>query len=96
MAQLHKKFSDTQIKELTQRYLECKIKRSDIQKILSIGKTRFFALVKNYGQDLEFFSIKYIRKNDTNKIPWEVEDNIMNELALEKKLITDPKIPLRS
>lgn len=30
------------------------------------------------------------------KIPLEVEENIMTELAVEKKLITDPDIPLRS
>jgi len=40
MAQLHKKFSDNQIKELIGRYLEGKIKRSNIQKVLGIGKTR--------------------------------------------------------
>jgi len=46
MAQLHKKFSDNHIKELIGRYLEGKIKRTNIQKVLGIGKTRFFALVK--------------------------------------------------
>jgi len=96
MAQLHKKFSDNQIKELIGRYLEGKIKRSNIQKVLGIGKTRFFALVKTYRQDPLMFSIEYTRKNATNKIPLEVEENIMTELAVEKKLITDPDIPLRS
>ena len=96
MAQLHKKFSDNQIKELVGRYLEGKIKRSNIQKVLGIGKTRFFALVKTYRQDPLMFSIEYTRKNATNKIPLEVEENIMTELAVEKKLITDPDIPLRS
>jgi len=42
------------------------------------------------------FSINYVRKNSTNKIPLEIEENIIAELALEKKLITDPGIPLRS
>jgi len=42
------------------------------------------------------FSIEYTRKNATNKIPLEVEENIMTELAVERKLITDPDIPLRS
>jgi len=96
MAQLHKKFSDNQIKELIGRYLEGKIKRSNIQKVLGISKTRFFALAKTYRQDPLMFSIEYTRKNATNKIPLEVEENIMTELAVEKKLITDPDIPLRS
>ncbi len=96
MAQLHKKFSDDQIKELIGRYLENKIKRTDIQKVLGIGKTRFFALVKAYREDPLTFSVDYIRKNATHKISLEIEDNIMTELAVEKKLITDPEIPLRS
>jgi hypothetical protein len=96
MAQLHKKFSDIQIKELIGRYLEGKIKRSNIQKILGIGKTRFFALIKTYRQDPLAFSIEYTRKNATNKVPLEVEENILAELTVERKLITDPDIPLRS
>lgn len=64
--------------------------------MLGIGKTRFFALVKAYRQDPLVFSIEYTRKNATNKVPLEVEENILAELAVEKKLITDPEIPLRS
>jgi len=94
--QLHKKFSDNQIKELIGRYLENKIKRIDIQKVLGIGKTRFFALVKEYRQDPLTFSVDYFRKNATHKISIEVEDSIMTELVAEKKLITDPGIPLIS
>ena len=93
--QLHKKFSDIQIKELISRYLEGKIKREHIQKVLCIGKTRFFALLKKYRQEPNF-TIEYVRKNATNKIALEVEENIMNELAIEKELITDPNIPLSS
>jgi hypothetical protein len=43
--QLHKKFSDDQIKELLERYLGKKIKRAAIEKVLGIGKTRFFELL---------------------------------------------------
>lgn len=42
------------------------------------------------------FSIEYTKKNTTNKVPLEVEENILAELAVEKKLITDSAIPLRS
>ena len=57
MAQLHKKFSDNQIKELLGRYIEGKIKRTDVQKVLGIGKTRFFTLVKEYKKDPVSFSV---------------------------------------
>jgi len=46
MTQLHKKFSNNQIRDLLTRYEEKKIKRVDIQKVLSIGKTRLFAILK--------------------------------------------------
>jgi hypothetical protein len=88
--QLHKKFSNDQIKELLERYLHKKIKRSDIQKVLGVGKTRFFELVREYRDSPAGFSIEYTRKNATNKIAPEVEENIMVELEAEKRLIQDP------
>lgn len=81
--QLHKKFSDIQVKELISRYLDGKVKREHIQKVLRIGKTRFFAIIKKYRDEPDF-SIEYIRKNATNKIALEVEESIMAELAVKK------------
>ena len=96
MAHLHKKFTDNQIRDLLARYLEKKIKRVDIQKVLGIGKTRFFGIVKEYKKDPKAFSIEYVRANATNKISPEVEKNIVDEFKLEKKLIEDPETPVRS
>ena len=61
MVQLHKKFTDDQIKDLLNRYLKKEIERKYIQEILGIGKTRFFALVKDYRKNPEQFSIQYKR-----------------------------------
>jgi hypothetical protein len=88
--QIHKKFSDDQIKELLNRYLDKKIKRIAVQKVLGIGKTRFFELVREYRNNPIGFSVEYVRKNATNKIALEVEENIMIELEAEKRLIQDP------
>jgi len=96
MAQLHKNFTDHQVKELICRYLGKEIERSYIQEILGIGKTRFFALVKKYRKDPDSFSIEYKRKGNTRKISKDIEDNIMKELKIEKQLIVDPEVPLRS
>jgi hypothetical protein len=46
MQQLHKKFTDSQVKALITCYLKKEIGRKYIQEILGIKKTRFFALVK--------------------------------------------------
>jgi len=96
MEQLHKKFQDHQVKELICRYLSKEIGRSYIQEILGIGKTRFFALVKKYNEDPDNFSIEYKRKGISRKISKDIEDSIMKELEIEKKLIADPEVPLRS
>jgi len=96
MAQLHKNFTDHQVKELICRYLAKEIERSYIQEILGIGKTRFFALVKKYNEDQDSFSIEYKRKGTSRKISKDIEYNIMKELEIEKQLIADPEVPLRS
>jgi hypothetical protein len=96
MAQLHKNFTDHQVKELICRYLGKEIERSYIEEILGIGKTRFFALVKKYNKDPDNFSIEYKRKGTGRKISKDIEDSIMKELVIEKQLIEDPEVPLRS
>jgi len=96
MEQLHKKFKDSQVKELIYRYLEKEIERSYIEEILGIKRRRFYQLVKKYRDNPDNFSIEYKRKKPTRKISKDIEDNIMKELAIEKQLIVDPKITLRS
>lgn len=96
MVQLHKKFTDSQVKELIERYLKKEIERKYIQEILCIGKTRFFALVKNYHERPVGFSIQYKRKTETRSIPQSIEKNIIKELKIEKKLINDKNVPIRS
>jgi hypothetical protein len=96
LAQLHRKFTDEQVKELIGKYLREEVGRKYLQDILGINKTRFFALVKAYRDSPSEFSIRYVRKGKTRAIPEAVEDNILKELAIEKKLIDDKNIPLRS
>jgi len=45
VVQLHKRFTDEQVKELIEKYLRKEITRNYLQEILGIGKTRFFALI---------------------------------------------------
>ena len=61
MIQLHKRFSDDQVKNLFERYLKKEIERRYIQKILGVGKARFFALLKGFRRNHEQFSIQYKR-----------------------------------
>ncbi len=59
MAQLHKRFSDEQIRVLFQGYCQGQFSRVDLQEMLDIGKTRFFALLSEYRRDPETFTIVY-------------------------------------
>jgi len=96
MVQLHKKFTDHQVAELIYRYLTGEIERSYIEGILGIKRRRFCQLVKKYRKNPDSFSIDYKRKGATRKISKEIEDSIMKELKIEKNLIADPEVPLRS
>jgi len=95
MVQLHKEFTDSQVKELVERYLRKEIERKYIQEVLCIGKTRFFALIKEYRKDPNNFSIQYTRNTKTRKISESIEYNIIKELRIEKDMIENIEIPLR-
>ena len=96
MAQLHKKFTDSQVKELMERYLKKEIKRSYLQEILGVKRRRFCVLVKQYRENPDSFSIQYKRKGKTRCLSPTIEKNILKELRFEKKLIKDKGVPLKS
>ncbi len=96
MAQLHKRFTNEQVKDLMQRYISKELKREHIQQILKIGKTRFFAMVENYRSNTELFSIQYVRKTKTRSINPDIEKNILKELKKTKTFIDDKSMPVWS
>ncbi len=93
MSQLHKRFTDEQIKMLFQGYCQGRMKRTEIQELLEIGKTRFFALLKNYRQDPAAFSIEYHRTTPARLSAW-AESEIEQALLQEKKIVDDPELPI--
>jgi len=96
MEQLHKRFTDEQVKDFLDRYLKKELKRSYLQEILGIKRRRFCVLVKKYKENPENFSIRYHRKSITRKIPTSVEKNILKELSIEKRIIQNKDVPLKS
>jgi hypothetical protein len=94
MSQLHKRFTDVQVKELLERYLRHEIERSYVQEILGIGKSRLFLLLKSYRKNPKTFSLQYEREG--RSIAPDIERNIFKELVIEKKIIENPEVPLRS
>jgi len=93
MVQLHKKFSDEQVAFLFQAYALGLMSREEVQETLDVGKTRFFALWKNYRDDPEAFSVSY-QRSSPKRISPEAETAIERELLREKSLIEDPELPI--
>jgi transposase len=93
MSQLHTHFSTEQVKMLFSAYEAGHLSRSEIETTLGIGKTRFFALLKQYRQAPDSFSIAYQRHTPPRLTP-EAEECIRVELAREKALVEDPQLPI--
>jgi hypothetical protein len=93
MGQLHKRFTDEQIKVMFQVYDAGKMGRADVQEMLEIGKTRFFALLKKYKQDPESFSAAYDRASPA-KLTEKTEAAIRDALLKEKAIVEDPDLPI--
>lgn len=94
--QLHISFRDRQVKSLLLSYINKEVELSYILDILKIGRSRFFALLKDYRQNPSQFSIAYKRRKKTRTISSEVENNILHQLRWEKRLIENPDIPIHS
>jgi len=93
--QLHKRFPDEQIKSLLERYLSKDIEINYLLEILGIKRSRFFELLKAYRDDPHNFSISYRRKRAPRGIDRQIEENILKELGLEKRLIENNDMPIR-
>lgn len=93
MGQVHKRFSDEQVRVLFQSYCQRKMTRSDLQELLGIEKTRFFALLKSYRKNPHTFSITY-RRTTPARLSAEVETEIQTALLREKQIVEDPNLPI--
>jgi len=85
--QLHKNFTDNQVKSLFEKYSKKEIKLDYILQMLKIKRRRFFLLLAKYRKDPDNFSIQYTRKTINRKIDPDIERNIVKELKIEKDLI---------
>ena len=94
MSQLHKRFTSDQVRELLGRYLSKEVERKYIEEILGISRRRFFMLLNQFREDPSHFTIQYHRTAAPRCISAEIEQNILNELAIEKQIIENKEIPL--
>jgi hypothetical protein len=81
--QLHKNFTDEQVKLLLKSYVDKEIKIDYILQMLKIKR------------DPDNFSIQYERKTINRKIDPDIEKNIVKELKIEKDLIKAKDVPIK-
>ena len=93
--QLHKNFTDGQVKSLLKSYLDKEIKINYILQMLKIKRRRFFKLLAKYRKNPDNFSIQYARKTINRKIDPDIERNIVKELKVEKDLIKNKEVPVK-
>lgn len=93
MTQLHRRFTDDQVKVLLNGYCRGLLGRAEVQEMLGIGKTRFFALVKEYRNAPDAFSVAYER-HTPGRLPVAVEMEIERELLREKAIVEDKRLPI--
>lgn len=93
MHQIHRRFTDEQVKVLFQGYCQGTLARAEVEEMLNIGKTQFFALLKGYRRDPDTFSITYERHTPA-RLSAGVEAEIKRELLREKELVEDRRLPI--
>src|SRR4030043_787383 len=96
MSQLHKRFTSEQVKEFLDRYLNNEIEGIYIQEILGIERRRFFVILKQYKENPQDFTVQYRRTKAPRTISPVIEQTILKELSIDKKIIQNKEIPLKS
>lgn len=95
MQQIHKRFTTEQVKALLKQYDDGHMTRKEVQHLLDIGKTRFFAVFADYRQDATAFSVAYERTTHS-RLAQATEDALQRELREEKALVEDKRLPISS
>jgi hypothetical protein len=93
MGQIHKRFTDEQVRMLLQSYSKGQLSQGDVQELLGIGRSRFFELLKDYRGDPVGFSIAYQRTTPA-KLSADVEAEMAQALLREKEIVEDPDLPI--
>ena len=93
MGQIHKRFTDEQVRLLMQSYDQGQLRREEVQELLGIGRSRFFALLKDHRRDPAGFSIAYQRAAPA-RLSADVEAEMTQALLREKEIVEDPNLPI--
>lgn len=93
--QLHKRFSNQEVKEVFEKYEKKVLALDEVICFLKIKERQFFILLKEYRKDPDGFSIAFKRKKAPRGIDEKSDKKIMSELRKEAALIEDKRNPVR-
>ncbi len=85
--QLHKRFTDDQVKLLLDLYLRKALPLEEILTQLQCSRARFFQLLKKYRTSPDDFTIAYPHRNAHHRLTEEVDKIIRQELETDYRLI---------
>jgi hypothetical protein len=94
--QLHGRLTDEQVVAIMSRYVRRDIDADQAMNMLELGRSQFFEWVKKYKSGPPSgFSTGYFRKTPDHRIGNKLEEHILDELKIEKKLVDDPLMPVK-
>jgi hypothetical protein len=93
--QIHKRLSNELVRAVLERYVRQEIDVEQTMDLLGLKRSQFFEWVKRYKENPESFCME-IKRPGNRRIGEELENNILNELKIEKGLIDDASLPVRT
>lgn len=92
--QLHKRFTDDQVRLLLDLYLKKAISLPQALEQLGCTKSRFYQILGAYKEAPEKFTVAYGRNRPNRRLPKEIDQAIREQLEIDRKLIGDKNTPL--
>ena len=93
--QVHKRLTDEQVRMVLGRYVAGELTAAEAIELLDLKRRQFFEWAQRYRKDPDSFTVRYQRKEKNRRIDDVVDRHILEELAIEKRLIDDPALPVR-
>jgi len=91
--QLHKRFTNEQVKTIFKGYCEKTLSIYEVLDLLGIKRSRFFLVLKKYRKNPRRFSLKY-KRHTPAKISQKAEKKIKEVLIEDYRLVVNPQIPI--
>ena len=94
MGQIHKQFSDDEVKQYFKWYENKVFTKSEVLQALGIKDSRFYVLLARFRDKSKDFSVAYNRVAKTRVLPSAVVKQIHKELEIERGFIQNPAMPI--